>query len=196
MNHYTISVLSQYTNHVVLAALLLLAPGLCLAQSTGTIHLDITDAAANPLRARVNAIGLDSGEWQSLDVEAGEAEWSLPSGNYRVYVEVYERGVPVLVEVKDIHSRTRQTRTDIVDVRIPPRVEPEDRFRVAFEATGTNRPGDPIGPADASLEITRVRGKPDGSEESVDIHLEEPPPPVEKGVPGLAPQADKPRERI
>jgi len=58
---------------VVLAALLLLAPRLCLAQSTGTVHLDITDAAANPLRARVNAIGLDSGERQSLDVEAGEA---------------------------------------------------------------------------------------------------------------------------
>lgn len=102
MRNYITSVLSQYRNPVVIATLALLAPGLCLAQSTGTVSLDITDAAANPLRARVNAIGLERGERHSLDVEAGEAEWSLPSGDYRVYVEVYERGVPVLVEVKDI----------------------------------------------------------------------------------------------
>ena len=129
-------------------------------------------------------------------VTDGRATESSSGGFERVASIARERGIPVLVVGVGEDSKTRQTRTDIVDVRIPPRVEPEDRFRVAFEATGTNRAGDAIGPADASLEITRVRRKSDGSEESIDIQLEEPPPPVEKGVPRLAPQADKPRERI
>jgi hypothetical protein len=92
--------------------------------------------------------------------------------------------------------KVKQTRTDIVDVRVPPRVEPEDRFRIAFEATGSNRAGETIGNAEASLEITRVRRKADGTEEPLDIMLEEPPPPVEKGVPSFGAASEKPRELI
>jgi hypothetical protein len=75
-------------------------------------------------------------------------------------------------------------------------VEPEDRFRIAFEATGSNRAGETIGNAEASLEITRVRRKADGTEEPLDIMLEEPPPPVEKGVPSFGAASEKPRELI
>lgn len=129
-------------------------------------------------------------------VTDGRSTESSTGGLDRVASAAKGRGIPVLVVGVGEESKTRQTRTDIVDVRLPPRVEPEDRFRVAFEATGANRAGESIGAADASLEITRVRRKTDGSEEPLDIQLEEPPPPVEKGVPRLSPQAEKPRERI
>ena len=114
----------------------------------------------------------------------------------RVTSAARARGVPVLVVGVGEDRKVKQTRTDIVDVRVPPRVEPEDRFRIAFEATGSNRAGETIGNAEASLEITRVRRKADGTEEPLDIMLEEPPPPVEKGVPSFGAASEKPRELI
>ena len=129
-------------------------------------------------------------------VTDGRATETSSGGMDRVASTAKGRGIPILVIGVGEESKNRQTRTDIVDVRVPPRVEPEDRFRVAFEATGANRAGEAIGPADATLEITRIRRKADGSEEPLDIQLEEPPPPVEKGVPRLNQQSDKPRERI
>lgn len=126
----------------------------------------------------------------------GRSTEPAAGGFDRVSAAAKARGVPVLVVGVGEDRKTKQTRTDIVDVRVPPRVEPEDRFRIAFEATGAGRAGETIEPSEASLEVTRIRRKADGSEEALDIMLEEPPPPVEKGVPSQGAASEKPRELV
>lgn len=129
-------------------------------------------------------------------VTDGRSTEESTGGAERAAATARARGVPVMVVGVGEDTGARLTRTDIVDIRVPPRVEPEDRFRVAFEATGTNRAGEAINPADSVLEVTRVRRRADGVEEPLDIILEEPPPPVEKGVPRQTTESDKPREKV
>ncbi len=93
------------------------------------------------------------------------------------------RSLPVVVLGVGRESSVRKTRTDIVDLRVPSTVEPDDRFRVAFEAIGEGRAGESLTPGEAELSVSRIRRLPDGKEEELDIEIVEPLPPIEKGVP-------------
>ncbi len=89
-----------HTLYLAFSALLLCL--LAEAQGTGTLNVDVTDSVGNGLRCRVSAIELETGARQSMEIENGVSDWVLPAGTYRAYVEVYERGVPILVEAKDV----------------------------------------------------------------------------------------------
>lgn len=93
------------------------------------------------------------------------------------------RSLPIAVIGIGKESTLKKTRTEIVDLRVPPLVEPDDRFRIAFEAIGEGRAGESLTPGEAELLITRVRRQPDGKEEELDLEIIEPLPPIEKGVP-------------
>ena len=67
-----------------------------------TLSIDVTDTVGNGLACRVQALHLESGTRETLEVATGVQDWALPPGNYRTYVEVYERGVPVLVDARDV----------------------------------------------------------------------------------------------
>lgn len=73
-----------------------------VAQQNGVLHIDVTDTVGNGLNCRVQALNIGTLARESVEVEKGVREWPLPAGDYRVYVEVYELGVPVLVEVRDV----------------------------------------------------------------------------------------------
>ncbi|MBI1317898.1 MAG: hypothetical protein GC168_02980 [Candidatus Hydrogenedens sp.] len=66
------------------------------------MQIDITDVAGRALPSRVDALHLDSGSYHRTEVPTGTLGWTVPAGNYRAYVHVYDNGVPVLVEVKDL----------------------------------------------------------------------------------------------
>lgn len=72
------------------------------SSATGTLNIDVTDTVGTGLGCRVRALNLESALQDSVEVEKGVAEWKLPAGNYRVYVEVYELEVPVLVDSRDV----------------------------------------------------------------------------------------------
>jgi len=88
-----------------LVASLIIVPSLVAhgqpAAATGTLNIDVTDTLGNGLPCRVQALNLDTSTRESTEVDDGVAEWQIPAGTYRSYVEVYDRGVPVLVDVRD-----------------------------------------------------------------------------------------------
>lgn len=69
--------------------------------ATGTLNIDVTDTLGNGLPCRVQALNLETTTRESIEVDDGVEEWPIPAGTYRSYVEVYDRGVPVLVDVRD-----------------------------------------------------------------------------------------------
>ena len=68
----------------------------------GPLEIDITNVLGQKLKARVDLLGLADLPPKTLEVPEGQLETRVPVGAYRAYVHVYDRGVPVLVEVRDI----------------------------------------------------------------------------------------------
>ena len=95
------------------------------------------------------------------------------------------RNVPIVILGVGKDNEHKRTRTEIVDLRAPSIVEPGDKFRVAFEASGENRGGEKLGLGDANLLVSRIRKTPEGNVEELDIEIVEPLPPIEKGVPRI-----------
>ncbi len=93
------------------------------------------------------------------------------------------RSLPIVVLGVGKDSNLRKSSTDIVDLKVPSVVEPQDRFRVAFEAIGVGRASESLGVGDGELSINRVRRLSNGKEEELEIEIVEPLPPIEKGVP-------------
>ena len=113
----------------------------------------------------------------------GRSTEGEPASLDRLREVAASRSVPVVVIGVGRESTAKRTRTDIVDLRVPSTVEPDDRFRVAFEAIGEGRAGEALVAGEAELALSRIRRLPDGKEEELDIEIVEPLPPIEKGVP-------------
>ena len=68
----------------------------------GALEIDITNVLGQHLDARVDLLGLAGAPEQTLEVAGGRLETRVPQGAYRAYVHVYDYGVPVLVETRDL----------------------------------------------------------------------------------------------
>lgn len=75
----------------------------------GLLDIDITDVLGNHLPARVDLMDFAGNPPIQLEVPEGRLEATAPAGEYRVYVHVYDDGVPVLVEIQDIHIRENRS---------------------------------------------------------------------------------------
>jgi uncharacterized membrane protein len=77
--------------------------------------------------------------------------------------------IPIFVVV--VGEERPQVRIDIVDLRVPEQIQPEDKFRAVVEVTGEGLAEKPV---DVALEITHTRRGPDGKEEKLPIAVVEP----------------------
>ncbi len=78
------------------------------ARPTGELNIDITDILGRDLPAKVELRGPDHPDPIVIDVPAGRARGHYPAGRYKAYAHVYDNGVPLLVEVKDVTLREDQ----------------------------------------------------------------------------------------
>ncbi len=77
------------------------AAGADSAGASGHITVTLKNVLGKALDGRVDLIRLGEGDSLSMEVQAGHAEQTAAAGEYRIYVYIYDSGVPVLVEVKD-----------------------------------------------------------------------------------------------
>lgn len=68
----------------------------------GTLLVDITNVLGAHLPAQVDVFCFDDGITISLDAPQGLVQSEQPVGAYRVYVNVLEESVPIMVEAKDV----------------------------------------------------------------------------------------------
>ncbi len=69
---------------------------------TGIIDVDITNVLGQDLQVRVDLVPLGDGENLRFLIPQGKMELKVPEGEYRAYIHVYDNGVPVLVDIRDL----------------------------------------------------------------------------------------------
>ena len=74
----------------------------------GGILVDVADVMGKHLPARVDLFAFDDGATTSLDVPDGVLQAEQPVGSYRVYINVFEESVPIMVEARDLDIREGQ----------------------------------------------------------------------------------------
>ncbi len=80
----------------------------------GSLAVRLTNVVNTALDGRVDLLSLDGGPKTVLDVAGGAATGPAPAGDSRAYVHVFQDGVPVLVEVKDVKvAEGQETRLEI-----------------------------------------------------------------------------------
>ena len=75
---------------------------------TGLLDIDITNVVGAHLASRIDLFCFDDGVTVPIEVPRGVLEIQQPAGAYRAYVHVYDEGVPVMVEVKDLEIKANQ----------------------------------------------------------------------------------------
>ncbi len=101
-------------------------------------------------------------------------------------IESRARSANIPIFVVGVGEERPQVKIEIVDLRVPPQVQPEDTFRVVGEVSGLGLPEKDF---KAELEITYTKKGPNNKEESLDIVLVEA---EEKGPAGTKPGEAKP----
>lgn len=71
----------------------------------GVLEIDITDVLGHHLPVRIDLIDFLGNPPIQVEAAEGHSEMRLPVGEYRAYVHVYEEGVPVLAEIRDLEIR-------------------------------------------------------------------------------------------
>lgn len=100
---YHISSMSQ-ASHLDVCALLTVSIG--QNSSTSQVHADLSDVVGRPLPGKVVLRKKDGDQAFLLKVSDGAAVAGCPPGEYAAYTYVYERGVPVLVDIRDVSVET------------------------------------------------------------------------------------------
>ena len=79
-----------------------------------------------------------------------------PKGSPNAFADLAQRAkaarIPIFVVA--VGEDRQKVQIDIVDLRIPPQIQPEDKFRTVAEITGEGLAGQKL---DVTLEITHVR---------------------------------------
>jgi hypothetical protein len=75
----------------------------------GTLNATLKTVVDTPLDGRIDLLSLEGGATRSVEVKKGSSSTPVPQGDYRAYVNVYDYGVPVLVQVQDLAVKAGQT---------------------------------------------------------------------------------------
>lgn len=82
----------------------------------GTLVATLKTVVDTPLDGRIDLLSLEGGATRSIEVKKGSSSSPVPQGDYRAYVNVYDYGVPVLVQVQDLSVKAGQTATLSLDL--------------------------------------------------------------------------------
>jgi hypothetical protein len=85
-------------------------------------------------------------------------------------IEAHAKAAHIPIFVVGIGEERPQVKIDVVDVRVPEQVQPEDKFRVVAELQGEGLPEKPV---KVFLDISYVRKDKNGKDEELDLTLTE-----------------------
>ncbi len=76
---------------------------------TGLLDIDVTDVVGKYWGARVDLLNIEDGKRYRFDFPEGKGEQIVPVGSFRAYVYAYDNGVPIMVQIKDITVKEKQS---------------------------------------------------------------------------------------
>ena len=68
----------------------------------GVLDADITNILGQNLACRIDLLDTEGNPPLRFEAPEGKLEQGVPAGHYRVYVHIYDQGVPVLAEIQDL----------------------------------------------------------------------------------------------
>ncbi len=78
-------------------------------EKKGSLEIDVTSVVGHPLAARIDLLSMEDFPPLHVAVPNGALETQVPVGVYRAYINVFDAGVPVLVDVQRIKVAQGET---------------------------------------------------------------------------------------
>ncbi|MBN2308279.1 MAG: CehA/McbA family metallohydrolase [Candidatus Hydrogenedentes bacterium] len=89
------------------------APSQPAPATNGTVWADITDILGRPLKTKVVLTPAQGGQPIEFRSSKGTGQWPCPAGAYSAHTHIYDEGIPILIDIRDLVVREGQT-TDLL----------------------------------------------------------------------------------